>query len=129
MIIRSKYKTVLWSVYLAIIACNAILGLVDLPQKPIEYIGVVASFIWCIGLFGFIFQRRILHRIFWRIWFSLVLVAAASAFTVITFTMFTNITQSHTELLFYGAVFALFFPMYYALYAYAYRSPSVWQTI
>ena len=129
MITRSKYKTVLWSVYLAIMACNAILGLVDLPQKPIEYIGVVASFIWCIGLFGFIFQRRILHRIFWRIWFSLILVAAASAFTFITFTVFTNITQSHKQLLFYGAGLILLFPMYYALYTYAYRSPSVWQSI
>ena len=54
MIIRSKYKTVLWSVYLAIMACNAILGLVDLPQKPIEYIGVLASFIWSIGLLVFL---------------------------------------------------------------------------
>ena len=110
-------------------ACNAILGLVSIPQNPEEYIGVIAGFIWCIGLFGFIFQRRILYKIFWRIWFSLILVTAACAFTFFTFTMFTKITLSHTELLFYGAVFILLFPMYYALYAYAYRSPNIWQAI
>lgn len=124
---RSKYKTVLWSVYLAIMASNAILGLVPLPQNSKEYIGVVASFIWCIGLFGFIFQRRILHKMFWRLWFSLILVFTASSFTFFTFTMFTSTTQTHTQHLFYGAVIMLIFPMYYALYAYAYRSPSVWQ--
>ena len=132
MIRRSKFKTVLWSVYLVIMSCYAILGLVSLPQNPKEYIGVIASFIWCIGLFGFIFQRRILYKIFWRIWFSLILVSAAGAFTIFTFTTFTTftkITLSHKDFLFYGAVFILFFPMYYALHAYAYRSPNIWQAI
>ena len=126
---RSKYKTVLWSVYLAIMASNAIWGLVHLPQNPKDFIGVVASFVWCVGLFGFIFQRRILHKLFWRIWFSLILIVSAIALTFITFTMFTNFTQSHTQLLFYGAALIMLFPMYYALYAYAYRSPSVWQAV
>ena len=122
---RSKYKTVLWSVYLTIIVCSTVWDLVPLPQNPKEYIGVVASFIWCIGLFGFIFQRRILHKLFWRILFSLILAAAAAAFTVFIF-MFTSFTQM--QLLSYAVMLVLSFPMYYAIYAYAYRSPNVWQS-
>ena len=129
MINRSKYKTVLWSVYLAIMVCGTILELLPPPQNPKEYIGIVSGFIWCIGLFGFIFQRRILHKLFWRLWFSLILVATAIAFTFFTFMMFTSVTQTHTQMLISGATLILIFPMYYALYAYAYRSPNIWQSI
>ena len=123
---RSKYKTVLWSVYLTIIVCSTVWELLPLPQNPKEYIGIVSSFVWCIGLFGFIFQRRILHKLFWRIWFSLISAFTASAFTIFIFTMFTSITQM--QLLSYGVMLVLSFPMYYALHAYAYRSPNVWQS-
>jgi NADH:ubiquinone oxidoreductase subunit K len=129
MVNRSIYKTVLWSVYLAIIVCSILWELLPLPQNPKEYIGIVSSLIWCIGLFGFVFQRRILHKLFWRIWFSLIMLTTASAFTLFIFTMSTRISQtpSYALLLFYSAIIVLILPMYYALYAYVYRSPNIWQ--
>ena len=121
----SKLKTVLWTVYLTIIICSTAWELFPLPQNSKEYMGIAASFIWCIGLFGYIFQRRIFHRLFWRIWFSLILVATACAFTIFISTMFASVTQ--IQFLPSGVMLALSFPMYFALYAYAYRSPNVWQ--
>ena len=129
MVNRTQYKTVLWSIYLAIIACSTIFGLFPLPENPKEYIGIVYSFIWCIGLFGFILQRRILYKLFWRIWLSLIFIATGMGFTLFIFMMFTDGFPTQGQLIFYGVVLVLTLPMYYAIYVYAYRSPSVWQSV
>lgn len=128
MVNRIKYKTVLWLIYLAIIACITILGFFPLPQNPKEYISIVFGFIWCIGLSGFVFQRRILYKLFWRIWLSLIFIATGMGFTLFIFSIFTGSSPTYGQLIFYGAMLVVTFPMYYAIYVYAYRSPSVWQS-
>jgi|GEM_PF-3330675 len=115
----------LWKGY-AIVMCAFTIWSLLSSGLDVTSLGVsIFNAVGLIGLYGYIFNTGIGHTFMWKIYFGL-LAFWMSAFAVFSVTGLV----SHFELglaLGFGLLLGVQMPLFYALWAYVYKSKELWQ--
>ncbi|KUM51544.1 hypothetical protein [Rheinheimera sp. EpRS3] len=117
-------KKVFWLIYavlnIAIILLSVYYLISNNAFSILSIFSSVFSIIYLIGLFGYIFEKRVWTAVIWRRFFYLICFGTALMFTV---GVFSSIEHALIDAIF-GSVFSI--PMIFALYQYSKAEQRFW---
>jgi hypothetical protein len=121
------YLVLAWRIYASVTVVIFILSFFLFPQTPVQF--AIDTF-WIVGLvplYGYLEQVPILSPELWRVYFVVSVSAFVGQFLYAFYTVGAAILPELQATL-NGVLFALIFvaPMFWANYAYAFRSPHLW---
>jgi hypothetical protein len=113
-----RRPTQAWWLYFALVLALAIMSLIG-TRSPLDLANSIVNAFGLVGLWGYIRQVAVGHRLFWAGYFavSVLLSAIATALNVAD--------AAPAVVLAFALTFVL--PLYYALWQYAFRSPGAWR--
>jgi hypothetical protein len=127
---KCKFKrSVWWKIYFFIFTFLAAIGLASVLTAPnagaSEYVGLVISLVFTVGLFGFVFLKPIHKPNFWL----QVLIVDVVFSVIYYFITDVDLRMGMSDMVFYvshaiGLVIS--FPGYYGLYAFSKSNNPIW---
>ena len=122
-----------WKLYfgflmLLVLLSYAAVGLVTL--QAFDFLDMALSTVSTVGLFGYVFQKRIGRKPFWRVWLPSVLVWDLAYLTIIQSAGLGGMVSEEESMGFMeiGISFLILLPIYIGLFRYGNRCAALWES-
>ena len=117
-------RSILWKLYAVLILISTILVAANKSLSIEHIIPHIIQFIGILGLFGYAFSKPFGSLLFWRIYTVFVITIMGLAIIYMLNVYFSDPSFYGSGVVFVALLFVL--PNYYALWAYSFKSHSLW---